>query len=190
MSKYTDLLKEATITHKSFRVVERRGTWLGAIFWVLEKLTRTSRSTFHTTIGSTMYVGDNWLQKSDEERYRTLRHELVHVRQFHDWPLGPTFWVLNHIIFSLCYLLLLPARWTFRARFEREAYEETLLAEAEARGGVIPEERMEYNARWLAETFGGPMYFWMWNRKAAYAWAMRTQRAISAGDLLRKTKAS
>lgn len=166
-----------------FRILERDKSFLGPVFWALSKLSGTSYDSYCTTIGQTMYVGKMWASTSDDAKYRSISHEVVHTRQFHRWPLGPSFWVLNHILFTICYLLILPCFLTFRARFEREAYTETLRVDAELNGGVISAEKMERNARWLAEVFGGPAYFYMSTKKKTYAWAMETQRQINSGEL-------
>lgn len=163
-----------------FRIKDRKKSFLQPVFWLLEKITRRNYDTFTTTIGSTMYVGPLWYKRSSRSKYRNLRHELMHVRQFYCWPLGRWAAPLNHVLMALCYLLVLPIVLTMRARFEREGYKQTLLVEYELYG-QISEERMEGNARWLADTFGGPAYLFMWTKKAAYDWAMRTQRQINQG---------
>jgi hypothetical protein len=165
-----------------FSVVSRDKSWLRPIFWLLSKLTSRDYSGFTTTIFSTMYVGSDWGSSSSNSKYRTLRHEREHIKQFHRWPLGRWAWPVNHVLMGLAYLLVLPVIWTLRAKFEREGYTQTLLVEFEL-GGPISDSRMEENARWLAETFGGPTYLFMWRKKAAYAWAMETQRAINAGEI-------
>ena len=182
-SRYHALAFQVKNKYPRFNVKERNKSWLMPIFWVLSRLTGQSYDNFTTTIFSTMYVSSSWSEKSDERKYRTLRHEEVHIEQFHCFPLGRWAWPINHLLMSLCYLLLLPAIFSMRAKFEREGYTQTLLVEFEL-GGPFSEDRMEYNARWLAETFGGSAYAWMWTRKKAYAWSMDTMRKINAGDIL------
>ena len=181
-SRYEVLANRVKSEFPRFNVKERDKSWLFPIFWLLKKITSQDYKTFTTTIFSTMYVGPTWEKKSDEQKYRTLRHELVHIRQFHCFPLGRWAWPVNHLLMSLCYLLLLPVLWTFRAKFEREGYTQSLLVEFELKG-PISENRKEDNARWMAQTFGGGAYALMWTKKKAYAWAMDVQRKINAGEI-------
>jgi len=182
LDRYAVLSLQVKDRYPRFSVVERDKSWLRPIFWLLQKITRQDYSGFTTTIFSTMYVGSDWATSSTTSRYRLLRHEMQHIKQFHNWPLGRRAWPVNHLLMSLVYLLLLPVIWTLRAKFEREGYTQTLLVEYELTG-PIADTRMEENARWLAETFGGSAYLYMWRKKAAYAWAMETQRKINAGEI-------
>lgn len=182
VDRYTILVGRTKQQFPRFTVKERRKTWLGWVFRVLQKITRQDYSGFTTTIFSTMYVGDDWHSMSSDERYKLLRHEKKHIEQFHRWPFGRRLWFVNHIVMALCYLFVLPVFWTLRAKLEREGYTQTLLVDYEL-SGRLTEVQMERNAVWLAETFGGSAYFFMWTRKAAYAWAMETQRRILAGEI-------
>lgn len=182
MSKYEELLKRTCQEFPGFRVVERDKSWLRPVFWLLGKITRRDYSGFTTTIGLNMYVGSTWNKRSEIRKYKTLRHELVHVRQFVSWPLGRWAWPINHFLMAFCYLFILPVFWTLRAKFEREAYTQTLLFDYEEHG-TITDERMEENARWIAETFATSTYLFMWTGNAAYRWAMVTQRAILDGKI-------
>lgn len=186
IDRYEILSRQVKQRYPRFTVKERNGTWLGRLFRVLAKVTRQDYDSFTTTIFSTMYVGADWRSDSSDEKYSTLRHEMQHIDQFHRFPLGRWAWPVNHALMALCYLLVLPVLWTLRAKFEREGYAQTLLVQYELYG-EFSEGRMEDNARWMAETFGGSAYFFMWRRKAAYAWAMETQRRINAGELTNPT---
>lgn len=163
-----------------FNVRDRDASWLRWPFRLLKKITGQDYTEFTTTIFSTIYVGASWHTDSSLERYKTLRHEKKHIEQFHSWPFGRWWWPLNHIVMALCYLLVLPLLLTLRAKFEREGYTQTLLVDYELYG-PFSDDRMESNAAWLAETFGGSAYFYMWRRKAAYAWAMDVQAKINHG---------
>jgi len=165
-----------------FGVKKRDSSWLAPIFFVLKKITGQSYETFTTTVFSTMYVGPSWDKKSPDEKYKTLRHEKKHIRQFHCFPFGRWAWPLNHLIMAIFYLLILPVRWTFRAKFEREGYTQSMLVHYEL-NGPFSESEMEGWARWLADTFGGSAYAWMWSKQKAYAWAMKTMKAINAGEI-------
>jgi len=108
---------------------------------------------YHTTIGQRVYVTSDWEQRDPDQRYLTLCHERVHMRQFRRYTfLGMT----------LLYLLApLPMGAAyFRARFERQAYEETIRATAKLYGHdhvAAP----AFRAR-IIEQFTGPSYGWMW----------------------------
>jgi hypothetical protein len=110
-------------------------------------------TSFTTTIGTTVYVTDGWKDSTDESKKILLRHERVHMRQAKR---------LTRPLFSFLYLLcFLPAglAW-FRARFEREAYEESFKAAFEyyGREHVFSKEWRDH----VAKNFTGPAYLWMW----------------------------
>jgi hypothetical protein len=103
-----------------------------------------------TTFWSTVYVTPDWEARAIEDRWATLRHELVHVRQFERWG----------VLMAIAYLLLpLPIglAW-FRMRFEREAYEETLRAWHQL-GGRAAVERLRGH---VCGQFTSGAYGWMW----------------------------
>ena len=182
VDRYRVLAERTKEEFPRFRVKMRRKSWLRPIFWLLSKVTRRSYSTFTTTIFSTMYAADDWDMRTSDRKYRTLRHEKMHIQQFHCWPLGRWAWPVNHLLTAIAYISILPVLLTLRARFEREGYTQTLLAEFELHG-PFSDAIMELRARWLTRTFGGSTYVWMWRRRAAYAWAMETMRKINAGEI-------
>ena len=108
---------------------------------------------YHTTLGRRVYVTRDWDERHPLDRYVTLRHERVHLRQFRTYSLP---------LMALLYLLLpLPMglAW-FRARFEKQAYAETILATAEVWGrehAADPDLRNH-----IIRQFTGPTYGWMW----------------------------
>jgi hypothetical protein len=117
---------------------------------------------YQTTIGRTIYLSDDWDERDPCERYCTLRHEAVHLRQFRRYTLpGMAF------LYLLCPLPF-GVSW-FRARFEREAYEESIRAAAEVFGPGAP-ARASYR-RHVIDQFTGPAYGWMWPfRRALERW--------------------
>jgi hypothetical protein len=166
-----------------FRVKRRRDAWwLHAAFWLLSKITRTDYSGFSTTIGSGVYVRDDWEQRTPDQKYKLLRHEVIHIRQIHRFPLGRWIWPLNFVIYSICYAIVLPIIWTFRAKFEREGYTQSMLCSYELHGPFSDGKREAW-ARRIADTFGGSAYFFMWTKKKAYAWAMKTMQLIHDGKI-------
>ena len=109
---------------------------------------------FITTIGYTVYVPDGWLTSSPEwDRIVVLRHERIHMRQRKRWG-AP--------LFTLLYLLLpLPIGVSYcRARFEWEAYTETLRAVYEFRGQRVLND-MSFKAS-IVKHFTSAEYVWMW----------------------------
>lgn len=186
LNRYQVLLDQTKKEYPRFSVKERDKSWLRPFVWLLSLITRRDYSTFTTTIGSTMYVGPTWEGKSLNAKYKLLRHEKKHTKQFHEWPFGRRLWPINHIIMGFCYGLVLPVILTFRAKFEREGYTQSMLVKYEL-SGQLSEEYMERYARKMADTFGGSTYFFMWRKKAAYRWALETMRRINAGEITNAT---
>ena len=113
---------------------------------------------YQTTIGATIYVTADWDERDPCERYCTLRHEAIHLRQFRRWTLPgmALLYVLLPLPLGLAY---------FRARFEMEAYAESIRATAEVYGPDTP-RLPAYRERILAQ-FTGPAYGWMWPFRGA-----------------------
>ena len=126
---------------------------------------------YQTTIGRTIYLTDDWDERDPRDRYCTLRHEAVHLRQFRRYTLPGM---------ALLYVLLplpLGLAW-FRARFEREAYEESIRACAEVWGPDAPAQE-RYRAH-VIEQFVGPAYGWMWPfRGTLERWYDRVLESLS-----------
>lgn len=106
-----------------------------------------------TTIASTIFVPADWDTRPDSERYATLRHEAVHLRQFRRFTVPGM---------SVIYLFpIVPLGLALgRARLEWEAYAETIRVVAELHG-----MQAVYDATfraYIVEQFAGPAYGWMW----------------------------
>jgi hypothetical protein len=156
--RYDGLLAEIRREFPGFRlVVKSRARSQVAIHHALVVLTfggmRRYLDGYQTTIGRTVYVTDDWERRDPDARYVIMRHERVHLRQFRRFTLPGM---------ALLYLLLplpLGLAW-FRARFEREAYAETIRAAAEVWGtDHVVDEGFK---RRIVEQFTGPAYGWMW----------------------------
>lgn len=158
MSRYDALVAALGAEFPRFRIVRKdRSALHRAIHRALIVLTlgrmRSYLDSFQTTIGATVYVTPDWDDWDDDRRYVTLRHEAIHLRQFRRFTLPGM---------ALLYLLVpLPMglAW-FRARFEKEAYAESIRAAAEVWGRGFP-ERPAYRDHVLTQ-FTGPSYGWMW----------------------------
>jgi hypothetical protein len=152
------LLDELGLEFPGFRVVPKSSSrFQRAIHRALVIVTigqnRAYLDGYHTTMGRRVYVTDGWEAMSRDHRYLVLRHERIHLRQFRRFsPVG----------MALLYLLVpLPLGLAyFRARFEREAYAETIRGSAELYG---PAHVREASFRdHILEQFTGPAYGWMW----------------------------
>lgn len=152
------LLREILAEFPAFRIVPKAGDPFSiAIDVGLRVITlgaqRHYMTRYHTVIGDTLYVPEAWSTMTDVARVILLRHERVHLRQRRRYGMLP---------FALLYLLPffpLGLAW-FRARFEWEAYRETLRATAELRGLPALDDpllRSEIVRRFVSGDYG-----WMW----------------------------
>lgn len=106
---------------------------------------------YTTTIGYAVYMPSR-MRADGVGGVDVLRHERVHLEQFRRHP----FW------FPVSYLLLPPALVTMRARWELEAYVESMRAELDRTGGVS-DETIDH----IAARFTGPDYLFMDVRRNA-----------------------
>lgn len=158
MDRYEKLVAALREEIPGFRVVRKdQSTFHRAIHYALIGLTfgqmRTYLDSFQTTIGKTVYVTADWDEWEPDERYATMRHEAVHLRQFKKYtlPVMAVLYVLLPLPMGLAY---------FRARFEMEAYAETIRANAELYGvGYV---RGADHRKHVIGQFMGPSYGWMW----------------------------
>lgn len=182
VSRYETLLERVQREDPAFQVVDRDQSWLAPIMTLWTKLARRNSSLdgFNTTIGSTMYTGQDFKTDTDEQRYRSLRHEVTHSRQAARWPLGPSEprtlrRYANLVLWGMFYLL----SRRHRARWEREGYEQTILCYIEDHGDVPG-----YWEDWMVRTFTGSTYAWMWpDEQAVRAWFQDTVSAAKSGQL-------
>jgi len=156
--RYATLVEALRVEIPGFRIVRKdQSAFHRAIHHVLRVLTfgkmTSYLDSYQTTIGKTVYVTSDWDDWDPDERYMTLRHEAVHLRQFRRYTLP---------VMALVYVLLpLPAGLAYgRAKLEMEAYEETIRAAAEVRGlGYV---RGAEHRAYVLEQFTGSSYVWMW----------------------------
>jgi hypothetical protein len=175
--RYQVLLEEIQAEFPDFRVVRKDQSRLHrAIHYGLVAVTlggmRTYLGSYQTTIGKTVYVTGDWDGRAADERYVTMRHERVHLRQFQRYGLVgmALLYVLMPLPMGLAY---------FRARFEMEAYEETIRAAAAIYG--IEHVRSAGFRDYVVRQFVSPSYGWMWPfRRRVEAWYERTVAAVSA----------
>lgn len=108
---------------------------------------------YQTTLGQRVYVSGNWHAKSPGEKYVTLSHERIHIVQFQRFTL---------LGMAILYLLVpLPMGLAyFRARFEKQAYGESIRAAAELYG--VSHVKAPGFREHIINQFMGPSYGWMW----------------------------
>lgn len=163
MDRYEELVAKLRGEFPRLRIVRKdRSPLHRAIHNALIVITfgqmRSYLDSFQTTIGSTVYVTADWDDWPADRRYVTLRHEAIHLAQFRRLTLP---------VMALLYLLVpLPLGLAyFRARFEKEAYAESIRAAAEVWGPAYPRSA-EYRQHVIAQ-FLGPSYGWMWPFRGA-----------------------
>lgn len=169
------LLAELTAEFPGFRIILKPSSRLQrAIHHLLVALTlgrtRDYLDGYHTTIGRRVYVTGDWESLGRDDRYLALLHERVHIRQFRRYTL---------VGMALLYLLIpLPIGLAyFRARFEREAYAETIRGEAALRGAARVRDPAFRNH--ILDQFTGPAYGWMWPfRRSLDRWYDRVLAAL------------
>ncbi len=174
-ARYDALLDQIRAEFPRFRMIEKRASLLQrSIGAALALLTfgrqRAYLDRYVTTLGSRVYLPDGWDRRSADDRYVTLRHERVHLRQFRRWSFP---------VMAVAYLLLplpLGLAWC-RMRFERAAYEETLRAAAEVHGAAVLCDAA-FRER-IVEQFTSGAYGWMWPfRRAVERWYDRAAARI------------
>ena len=179
MGRYEALLADLRLEFPRMRIRAKRSSYKQlAIHYLLVVVTfggmRGYLDDYVTTIGKTVYVCSDWPGRSDGDRWATLRHEAVHLRQFRRWTLPGM---------ALLYLLVplpLGLAWC-RMRFEREAYEETIRASAELYG-LACVRAPEFRAR-ILDQFAGPSYGWMWPfRRSLGRWYDGVVARLAAAD--------
>jgi hypothetical protein len=157
-ARYQELLDEIRKEFPSFRIVKKTDSALqrmihGALVVLTFGAQRSYLGSYQTTIGRTVYVTAGWDEKPAAERYVTMRHERMHLRQFQRYSL---------VGMALLYLLVplpLGLAW-FRAHFEKEGYAESIRAAAEIHGrGHVEDPR--YRAA-IVTQFTSGAYGWMW----------------------------
>jgi hypothetical protein len=162
VNRYDALVAALRVEIPGFRIVRKdRSALHRAIHHALSVVTlgrmRSYLDSFQTTLGRTVYVTADWDRWTDDERYVTLRHEAVHLRQFR---------TLSFPVMAVLYLFVpLPMGLAYcRARLEMAAYAESIRAAAEVWGAAYP--RREAYRKHVIDQFLGPSYGWMWPFRA------------------------
>jgi len=156
---YASELRSVKIEFPKLRVIPKSASRFMRFLDVLLRILTFNQmrgflTSFTTTIGNTIYTSAKWDSQSDMDRYVTLRHEAVHLRQQRKY---------GRLKYAFMYLFLpLPfyVGWkTWRSKFEQEAYVETLRAIATCYGlRTLRAPRVRVN---VLEHFRSASYFWM-----------------------------
>ena len=167
-------------------------TLIKTIFWFVKHILRQQTEYnigFVTTIGTRMYVPDGFSDWPDSEKYRLLRHEVMHMRQSRYWPIPligrvPILRFVNTLLWGFCYLFVFPVKITLRAHFEREGYTQTMLANVEL--GRLDPTDIKHVAHWMRKMekiFSSGVYFYMAMPHDGAQFAARTIKAIKEGRI-------
>lgn len=180
MSRYDPYVAELSREFPGLRVLPKERSALQRLIDLgLRVVTlgamRTYLTEYTTVIGRTIYVPVGWDARDDDERYITMRHEAVHLRQMRRYTtLG----------MGLLYALpLFPLGLAYgRARIEWEAYAETLRAVAEVRG--VKAARDPKLRAHVVRQFTSAAYGWMWPFPATVErWIDEELARIGAGTM-------
>ena len=142
--------------------IVRKPEWMRRLF-ASPLLSWLHLNDFTQAIWNTIYLVEGWEGRSSTEQIVTLRHEAVHLRQFRRY--GP-------LLMSILYLFIFfPIGLAyFRAKFEREAYTESLIAKLQYLG--FSQEQLERHRRRYLQVFTTREYLWAWPfKKAVLRWA-------------------
>ncbi len=167
MSTFSDLCNEIQKEFPKFSLKNKDQSFLmkliGFHLFVLSFGKQNKFMTgFITTVGYTVYVPQGWASMRESDRCIILRHERVHMRQLRKYT--PIFFTFLYLFFPLPFLFAY-----YRAKFEKEAYEESIRASVEYYGvGVL--SRAGFKQRVLDHFLTGE-YLWMWPfRKSIETW--------------------
>lgn len=155
---YAGYLRELEAEFPGLRIVQKRGDRLSTLIDRFLKVVTLGRQStyltqYTTVLGRTIFVPFDWERRDPRDRYVTLRHEAVHLRQARRYGLMPM---------GLLYgLPILPLGLAYgRARIEWEAYAETFRAVAEVYGpGRARDPALRAH---VVRQFTGAAYGWMW----------------------------
>lgn len=168
----TDLdivLAKTALEFPKFKIVYKQDSWLMKLISVYLRCITLGQldefmTKFITTVGYVVYVPAAWVDYAPAQRAVILRHERVHMRQRAKYGM---------FLFTLLYVFLpLPGGLAyFRAKFEMEAYAESMIAMCELYVSGCALVQSEVYREATIGYFTGPAYFWMWPfRKTIETW--------------------
>ena len=110
----------------------------------------TFMQNFVTTLGYTVYVPNTWESWDDSQRAIILSHEAVHMGQRVKYGM---------ILFALMYTIILPSIFTYRSKFEMEAYTVSIQLTYQVTQDM---DYMENDFKdFIVTQFVSANYFWM-----------------------------
>jgi len=158
MDVYDRLLVELKDEFPGFRVIEKADNRFQKLIHNLLRVVTLGKMNnyidgYFTTLGQRIYVPPSWHTRSAEDRYIVMCHERVHMRQFRKftWPGMAILYLLVPLPMGLAY---------FRARFEQEAYAETIRASVEIYD--LDHVKTKCFRDHILRQFSGASYGWMW----------------------------
>lgn len=175
--QYDELLDNIRAEFPSFEVCPKTESRLITVIDVLLRAitfgsTKDFMTRYTTTIGTTVYTPTSWDSMPETSRMTILRHERVHMQQAQ---------LYGRLLFSLLYLFWpLPLGLAYyRAKFEMEAYTETLQAQYEYHGEAAIVSAL--NKQFIVGQFTSGAYGWMWPFKSKVeAWYDRQVQWITS----------
>lgn len=152
----------------NFKLVPKsESTFMKVLAFLLRIIgNKTFMESYITTINTTVYTHAGWDASKESSKAAILRHERVHMRQARKYTFP---------LYAFLYLLFplpLGLAW-FRAKFEMEAYKESMRATYWL-GGLPALQRNTYKEYILSQFLTG-VYGWMWPfRHSMEVWYAKT----------------
>lgn len=175
------LLEEIRAEFPGFKIVPKAHSLfmrvVGVVLWVLTFGAQRSFMVEYTTvIRYTVYTPEAWERWPDHLKESLLRHERVHMRQCrrYTFPLYTLLYLFVPLPLGLAY---------YRAKFEKEAYAETMRLAYQRYGQAILHSKT-YRQNILRQFTTGK-YGWMWPfPKAMERWYWETVKAVRPRESL------
>jgi len=169
---YEDRLAKVRKEFPNFQVVPKSSSLLMRILGTIMFFNKAFMTKYLTTFGYWVWVPTLWPDYADCRKESLLRHEAVHLRQQKRF---------GFLLFAFLYLFFpLPLGLAyFRARFEMEAYAESMRAQSEYFGVDMlknPEVKTFYVSQFTSGAYG-----WMWPFPVAVgSWYDETVKKINS----------
>lgn len=176
ISPLSKLLLEIMVEFRDFKVMKKSDSLLMKaidiiLFFVTFGGMKKFMLSYTTTLGYSVYVCDSWDSISEISKMIILRHERVHMKQREKYG------ILFPFLYLVPFFPIFFANW--RTKFEMEAYEESMRAEAELNG--IDSILTENYKNSIISQFTGPNYGWMWfSKKRIEDWYSLTLESIKS----------
>ncbi len=172
--KYQNLLSEMKEEFPYFNLVVKKHSKFNQLLKKLTFFNPEMNERYTTTLGPTIAVNNTWNERPAKNRYSTLIHERIHMRQEQKYGLTAYFLVFALIPFptKLAY---------FRKKWEQEAYQVNLYMSWKEghREKIFGEKYIKY----IMDQFIGQFYFFMWySKEHILKWMLKTVRNFEGGN--------